>query len=180
MKKNIKFYLVLLTTLFVNSQTLAQINEKFIGEQIWTTSNLYVSKFQNGNPIFEAKTKAQWNKEIGLDRFFGCWLWGNDLNDDVFAILEVKPKGILIVHRLDLAEYGQIGEHASYKILGSKIKFKTHLLFDNNYHVENTSNEMFLVEEYPLNFRQKYRGAGAPNKFKKIRCKNKMPNEWLN
>jgi hypothetical protein len=172
MKAASKFYLVLLTILFLNAQTIAQKKEKLIGEEIWTTSNFNWSKFLNGDPIIEAKTEAQLNKEIGLDRFFGCWLWGNDLNDDVFAILEVKPKGILIVHRIDLAEYGKIGEHASYKILGSKIKFKTHLLEDNFYHIENTSNEMFLVEEYP--------DLGTPNKFKKIRCKNKLPNEWLN
>jgi hypothetical protein len=172
MKGASKLSLFILTTLFLNAQTNAQINEKFIGEQIWTNSNLNVSKVQNGNPRFETKTEAQQNKEIGLDRFFGCWLWGNDLNDDVFAILEVKPKGILIVHRIDLDEYGKIGEHASYKFLGSKIKFKTHLLEDNYYHIEKTSNEMFLVEEYSA--------LGPPNKFKKIRCKNNLQKEWLN
>jgi|688.fasta_scaffold268258_2 hypothetical protein len=163
----------------IGNLLVGQINGKLTEEQIWSTSNLNGSKFQNGGPIFEPKTEAKWNKEIWLDDFFGCWLLGINPND-VLPILEVKPKCILIVHRTDLGEYGQIDEHASYKIIGSKIKFRTHFLFDNNYHIENTNNEIFLVEEYPLNFRQKYRGAGAPNKFKKIRCKKNLPNEWLN
>ena len=48
--------------LIFNLQSFAQINEKLIGDRIWMTSNLNISKFQNGDPIYEAKTKAQWNK----------------------------------------------------------------------------------------------------------------------
>jgi uncharacterized protein (TIGR02145 family) len=57
-----KFYLFLLITLFSNLQIKSQVNTKLIGDQIWMTSNLNVTKFQNGDPIFEAKTKAQWIK----------------------------------------------------------------------------------------------------------------------
>ena len=54
MKKLIKLYLILLTILFLNSQSIAQINGKLIGEQIWMTSNLNISKFQNGDPIHDS------------------------------------------------------------------------------------------------------------------------------
>ena len=33
-----------------------------IGEQVWFAENLKVTRFQNGDPIYEAKTKEQWEK----------------------------------------------------------------------------------------------------------------------
>ena len=55
MKQLIKLYLILLTILFLNSQSIAQINGKLIGEQIWMTSNLNISKFQNGDCMLSKK-----------------------------------------------------------------------------------------------------------------------------
>jgi uncharacterized protein (TIGR02145 family) len=60
MKKYIKLNLLLMFIIFFNLQTFAQISEKLIGEQIWMTSNLNIDKFQNGDLIYEAKTKEQW------------------------------------------------------------------------------------------------------------------------
>ena len=36
----------------------------YIGEQLWTAQNLNVTKFQNGDLIIEAKTKAEWKLAI--------------------------------------------------------------------------------------------------------------------
>ena len=40
----------------------AQIKEVKIGQQVWTTENLNVDKFRNGEIIPEAKTAAEWHK----------------------------------------------------------------------------------------------------------------------
>jgi uncharacterized protein (TIGR02145 family) len=87
MKKNIKLYLILLSTLFLNSQTIAQISGKLIGGQIWTTSNLNVSKFQNGDPIYEAKTKAQWNKASEDKKPAWCYYQNNAQNGVIYGKL---------------------------------------------------------------------------------------------
>ena len=94
-------------------------------------------------------------------KFIGCWYWGNKEDGD-FAILEVKPKGALIIHRLDLAEYGEFDQQAGYELIGQKIIFTNNtLLMQNKYHIESIGNETFLVEEH----------SGKPNKFKKVDCK---------
>ena len=87
MKKHIKCYLILLTTILLNSQSIAQINGKLIGEQIWTTSNLNVSKFQNGDVIFEAKTKAQWVKANEEKKPAWCYYQNNPQNGVIYGKL---------------------------------------------------------------------------------------------
>jgi uncharacterized protein (TIGR02145 family) len=87
MKKPVKLYLILLTTLFINLQTIAQINGKLIGEQIWATSNLNVSKFQNGDVIFEAKTNAQWVKAEEDKKPAWCYYQNNAQNGVIYGKL---------------------------------------------------------------------------------------------
>ena len=87
MKKLIKLYLILLSTLFLNFQASTQINGKLIGEQIWTISNLNVSKFQNGDPIYEAKTKAQWNKASEDKKPAWCYYQNNGQNGVIYGKL---------------------------------------------------------------------------------------------
>jgi uncharacterized protein (TIGR02145 family) len=48
--------LVMLLGSFVNAQTVT------IGKQVWSTKNLDVSKFRNGDPIPEAKTDEEWKR----------------------------------------------------------------------------------------------------------------------
>ena len=50
-------FFVFVPTIF--SQTPSEVK---ISNQIWTTKNLDVSTFRNGNPIKEAKTKEEWYK----------------------------------------------------------------------------------------------------------------------
>ncbi len=87
MKQPIKLYLILLTSLFINLQTVAQINGKLIGEQFWSTSNLNVSKFQNGDPIYEAKTEAQWNKAHQDNKPAWCYYQNNAQNGVIYGKL---------------------------------------------------------------------------------------------
>ena len=48
-----------------------------IGEQVWMTQNLDVSKFQNGDSIPEAKTDADWEKAARLKQPAWCY-YNND------------------------------------------------------------------------------------------------------
>ena len=93
--------------------------------------------------------------------FLGCWNWGDKKSGDLI-ILEVRQKGILIIHRFDIYVDEEVKQNAGYKIVGNKILFTNNrLLMPNKYHIEKIQNETFLVEEYP----------DEPNKFKKINCK---------
>jgi len=48
-----------------------------IGEQVWMTQNLDVIKFQNGDPVPEAKTDADWEKAAKLKQPAWCY-YNND------------------------------------------------------------------------------------------------------
>lgn len=92
------------------------------------------------------------------DDFMGCWYWGDE--KEGFAILNVKPNGILKIHRLDL----DMDIDAGYKITENKIIFtKNNLLMQTKWHLESSKNNIYLVEEY----------ANKPGKFKKVDCNNK-------
>jgi uncharacterized protein (TIGR02145 family) len=56
------------------------INKQFIGKHEWTTKNLNVDKFRNGDPIPEAKTNEEWKKagENGLP----AWCYYNNNLDN--------------------------------------------------------------------------------------------------
>ena len=60
MQKN-HYYIFIVVFVLTNLFSLNQLNGQIkIGEQIWMNTNLNVSKFQNGDPIKEAKTKEEW------------------------------------------------------------------------------------------------------------------------
>lgn len=55
-KLTIIFNLFVLTISFVQAQTIT------IGDQVWSTKNLDVSTFRNGDPIPEARTQQEWSE----------------------------------------------------------------------------------------------------------------------
>lgn len=111
-----------------------------------------VTKQSNQSPQNETQKSNFTN-----DDFIGCWYWGDE--KEGFAILNVKPNGILNIHRLDL----DMDVEAGYKITDNKIIFtKNNLLMQTKWHLESSKNNIFLVEEY----------ANNPGKFKKIDCNN--------
>ena len=66
---------------------LADADEKLIGEQIWMTSNLNVAKFQNGDTIYEANTKAQWIKASKDKKPAWCYYQNNAQYEKKYAKL---------------------------------------------------------------------------------------------
>jgi hypothetical protein len=84
--------------------------------------------------------------DFDKDDFLGCWYWGEE--KEGFAILNVKPNGILIIHRIDL----DMDFEAGYKFVDNKIVFTNNtLLMQNKYHLESIDNKILLVEECPEN-----------------------------
>jgi uncharacterized protein (TIGR02145 family) len=62
-------------------------SEVKIGNQIWTTKNLDVSTFRNGNPIKEAKTKEEWFKARNKKMAAFCYYDYNSKNGKVYGKL---------------------------------------------------------------------------------------------
>lgn len=96
--KNIKFLIfLLLTTLFAcNSDS----DSVLIGEDEWMSENLSVKKFNNGDPIPEAKTDEEWLK-AGQDKT-AAWCYQNNdpANGEKFGIMYnyyavSDPRGII-------------------------------------------------------------------------------------
>jgi uncharacterized protein (TIGR02145 family) len=87
MKLSIKLSFFLIFSFIFNSQIKGQINGKLIGDDIWMTSNLNVAKFQNGDPIFEAKTNEQWIKANQEKKPAWCYYQNNAQNGVIYGKL---------------------------------------------------------------------------------------------
>ena len=61
MRKKFRLIALICYSLFFSISLKAQ-DEVKIGTQIWSTKNLNVSRFRNGDIIVEAKTKEEWGK----------------------------------------------------------------------------------------------------------------------
>ena len=114
MKTCIKISFFLIITFFINTHIKGQINGKLIGDDIWTTSNLNVTKFQNGDPIFEARTNEQWIKANKEKKPAWCYYQNNAQNGVIYGKLYnwyaindprgLAPKGWHISTRSDWEE----------------------------------------------------------------------------
>ena len=79
---------VMVSSPYLDGNTyLADADEKLIGEQIWMTSNLNVTKFKNGDTIYEAKTKAQWIKASKDKKPAWCYYQNNAQYEKKYAKL---------------------------------------------------------------------------------------------
>jgi uncharacterized protein (TIGR02145 family) len=75
----------LLASIFFSYITLAQTVT--IGTQVWTTKNLDVSTFRNGDPIPEAKTDEEWKKAGENQQPAWCYYDNNSKNSEIFGKL---------------------------------------------------------------------------------------------
>jgi uncharacterized protein (TIGR02145 family) len=83
-KKSLLFFI--LTTII--SQTFSQTSKEIkIGNQIWMSENLNTSKFLNGDPIYEAKTIAQWIKAREDKKPAWCYYQNNPQNGLIYGKL---------------------------------------------------------------------------------------------
>jgi uncharacterized protein (TIGR02145 family) len=86
--KKIVFYFAFLFLCLSNLCSFTIVNGQVkIGEQVWMASNLNVSKFQNGDPIYEAKTKEQWEKAGQNKKAAWCYYKNSSENGTVYGKL---------------------------------------------------------------------------------------------
>ncbi len=83
-KKNLILLAISISTLLITGNLLAQNNntgqQKLFGTQKWTTANLNVSSFANGDSIFEARSAEEWEK-AGVDQKPVWCNYDNDPNN---------------------------------------------------------------------------------------------------
>jgi uncharacterized protein (TIGR02145 family) len=128
MKTTFKISLVLIISIFLNSQVIGQINGKLIGKQIWTTSNLNVTKFSNGDLIPEAKNAKEWEEFVKNKQAAWCYLNYNAANGlkygklyNWYAIKDprgLNPKGWHIPTKQELDDLIGYGASALKSTIG--------------------------------------------------------------
>ena len=134
-----------------------------IGDQIWTKENLNVSFFQNGDPIPEAKTSAEWleayrdfrpawsyykNLQINGDKYGKLYNW--------YAVSDPRglaPKGWRVPFKEDWEKLSKNLGGAG--IAGKKLKSKTGWEFNGN------GNDLVGFNALPGNYRY-FRGDFEP------------------
>lgn len=63
------------------------INMITVGGQVWMSQNLVADKFQNGDPIPEARTDAEWNKAGELKQPAWCYYKNDSTNEKKYGKL---------------------------------------------------------------------------------------------
>jgi uncharacterized protein (TIGR02145 family) len=82
------FLLMILIIPFVgNAQGTIQLSQVVIGKQVWMAENLNVDKFQNGDPIPQAKTNEEWTKANELQQPVWCYYNYNASNNEKYGKL---------------------------------------------------------------------------------------------
>ena len=72
--------IIFVISIFVSLSNLYSQKDIVIGNQIWSAENLNVDKFNNGEPIKEAKNADDWYKSINSKSPTWCYPGFNDKN----------------------------------------------------------------------------------------------------
>ncbi|MFA5848617.1 MAG: FISUMP domain-containing protein [Bacteroidales bacterium] len=134
---------LLITTTFVISAMISvaqDLSSVKIGTQIWTSENLKLSTFNNGDPIPEAKTKEEWLKAANNGKPAWCYYDNDNGNEKEYGKLYNR---FAIIDPRGLAPKGwHIPSNAEWKILtdflggesvaGAKMKSSTGWYLNNN------------------------------------------------
>ncbi len=122
-----KLSLIAISILFITN--LYSQNEVKIGSQIWTTSNLDVFTFQNGDSIPEAKTNEQWKNAFDNKKPAWCYYNNDPKNESIYGKLYngfavSDPRGLAPVgyHVPTKAEWEILISYLGEKKAGKKMK----------------------------------------------------------
>ncbi len=78
---------IILILLYVGYVGLGNAQTATIGTQVWSTKNLNVSTFRNGDPILEARTEDEWEQAGREGKPAWCYYENKASNDSVFGKL---------------------------------------------------------------------------------------------
>ena len=122
-----KLSLIAISILFITN--LYSQNEVKIGSQIWTTSNLDVFTFQNGDSIPEAKTNEKWKNAFDNKKPAWCYYNNDPKNESIYGKLYngfavSDPRGLAPVgyHVPTKAEWEILISYLGEKKAGKKMK----------------------------------------------------------
>ena len=80
-------HLIVFYILFLSSQDLYSQSEVKIGNQVWTSKNLDVSTFRNGDPIRYASTKQEWLNAARKQKGAWCYYNNDPKNEEKYGKL---------------------------------------------------------------------------------------------
>jgi len=139
MKKTALVSLTVLAIIFYGCSS-SSIKSQTIGTQIWTTKNLNIDHFRNGDKILEAKTDEQW-KAAGKNRQpVWCYYNNDSANGKIYGKLYNwyavnDPRGLAPEgwHVPSDDEWTQLIDYAGGEdIAGKKLKSKSIRLWSDN------------------------------------------------
>lgn len=81
MKRTILLFSLIILTSFIKAQTVT------IGKQVWTTKNLNLKTFQNGDTIYQAKSQEEWKRAEENHQAAWCYLDNDTTNGIKYGIL---------------------------------------------------------------------------------------------
>lgn len=121
-------------TLIGNSQTVK------IGSQLWTTKNLNVSTFRNGDPITEAKTDEEWKLAAKNKQAAWCY-YNNDAANGTqygklynwYAVNDARGLAPAGYHIPSDAEWKKLSDYlGGERVAGKKMKSKSGWNYNGN------------------------------------------------
>ena len=151
LKTYLRLLIVALVVLFIQSSlSISPVHSQdiTIGTQVWTSKNLDVSTFRNGEPIPEAKSVKEWKKAGENKQPAWCYNDNDPNNGEKYGKLYnwyavndsrgLAPKGY---HIPSGEEWTVLTDFLGGEInAGHKMKSKTGWLIDNNIHGKLTGN----------------------------------------
>ena len=127
--KNLKLKSITLLIGCILSHFLSYSQDEVkIGQQIWTTKNLNVSKFRNGESIPEAKTESEWKAYGEAGEAAWCYFEFTKKNKKIYnwyAVNDTRGLAPIGYHIPKQVEWNQLVELlGGYAIAGIKMKCK--------------------------------------------------------
>ncbi len=125
-----KLFLLALILITITSSGYTQTVT--IGDQVWTTKNLDVTTFRNGDPIPEAKTNAEWESAQKNNKPAWCYYDNSPANGNKYGKLYNwsavnDPRGLAPAgyHIPTKEEWDNLRENLGSKEIGIQMKNET-------------------------------------------------------
>ena len=121
----------LLFIVFFSIKSICLAQNVSIGNQVWCTKNLNVSKFRNGDPIPEAKTDEEWKKAAENKQPAWCYYNNNPANAEKYgkiyngyAVRDSRGLAPVDYHIPTDRDWGLLADYLGLNMAGFKMKSK--------------------------------------------------------
>ena len=155
MKSSLLVTLLILISGFAFTQTIPSVK---IGNQVWMTKNLNVSKFRNGDPIPEVRSKEEWVKAVENGQPGWCYYENNPANwakygklYNWYAVIDIRGLCPTGWHVPSDAEWTVLTDYLGGENVAG-VKMKSTSGWDNNGNGTNSSGFSGLPGGYLTDF----------------------------